>query len=97
MPSTTKALPKKAVAKKTAVRRNHQSRRDEMEQFICNVEPSKATENDWQFSDAVTSGALGLVAAIPTSVDLRAPWWTINNQESTGSCVGWATADAVVR
>jgi C1A family cysteine protease len=97
MPSTTKAPPKKAAAKKTAARRNGQSTRHEMEQFICNVEPSKATENDWQFSDAVTSGALGLVAAIPPSVDLRAPWWTINSQESTGSCVGWATADGVVR
>ncbi len=97
MPSATKALPKKAVARKAPARRNGQPTRHEMEQFICNVVPSKATENDWQFNDAVTSGALGLVAAIPTSVDLRAPWWRINNQESTGSCVGWATADGVVR
>jgi hypothetical protein len=91
MPSATKAPPKKAAAKKTASRRNAPSTRHQMEQFICNVEPSKATENDWQFSDSVTSGALGLVSAIPPSVDLRAPWWTINTQESTGSCVGWAT------
>ncbi len=28
---------------------------------------------------------------------MRAAWWTINNQENTGSCVGWATADGVVR
>ena len=54
-----------------------------MEQFICNVKPSKATENDWQFGDSVTSGALGLVATIPPSVDLRTAWWTINSQEST--------------
>ena len=97
MPSPTKTAPKKAGAKKTASRRNARSNREEMEQFICNVEPSKSTENDWQFGDSVTSGALGLVAAIPPSVDLRAPWWTINSQESTGSCVGWATADGVVR
>jgi C1A family cysteine protease len=97
MPSSTKTAPKKAGAKKTASRRNARSNREEMEQFICNVEPSKSTENDWQFGDSVTSGALGLVAAIPPSVDLRAPWWAINSQESTGSCVGWATADGVVR
>jgi C1A family cysteine protease len=65
--------------------------------FICNVVPSKEIERDWQFSDSVESGVLGAVAAAPASVDLRAPWWTINNQESTGSCVGWATADGLVR
>jgi hypothetical protein len=60
------------------------------------IEPSKSTKNDWQFGDSVTCGAFGLVAAIPPSVDLRSPWWTINSQEGTGSCVGWATADGVV-
>ena len=30
-------------------------------------------------------------------MDLRQPWWTISNQESTGSCVGWAAADGVGR
>jgi C1A family cysteine protease len=94
MPGSTKTAPKKATANKAPARRNG---RQKMERFICNVVPSKGTENDWQFDDSVTSGALGLVAAIPPSVDLRAPWWAINNQESTGSCVGWATADGVVR
>ena len=63
---------------------------------ICNLVPSKGTEKDWGFQDAVASGALGAVAA-PASVDLRAAWWAINDQEDTGSCVGWATADGVVR
>ncbi len=36
-------------------------------------------------------GRVGAPAALPTSVDLRATWWSINNQEDTGSCVGWAT------
>jgi len=93
MPAT-KTATKKAATNKTASRRNG---RQKTEQFICNVVPSKGTENDWQFDDSVTSGALGLVAALPPSVDLRAPWWTIHNQESTGSCVGWATADGLVR
>ena len=34
---------------------------------------------------------------LPTRVDLRESWWTIGNQEETGSCVGWATADSVLR
>jgi C1A family cysteine protease len=66
-------------------------------QRICNLVHSKKTENDWTFQDAVSSGALGAVAALPASVDLRAAWWTIEDQEDTGSCVGWATAEGVVR
>jgi C1A family cysteine protease len=64
---------------------------------ICNLEPSKGTENDWSFLDSVAGGALAAVGAPPSSVDLRASWWTINDQEDTGSCVGWATADGIVR
>jgi C1A family cysteine protease len=64
---------------------------------ICNLEPSKGTENDWSFIDSVAGGALAAVAAPPSSVDLRAAWWGINDQEDTGSCVGWATADGIVR
>lgn len=64
---------------------------------ICNVVPSQGTERDWSFQDALASGALSAVTAPPASVDLRAAWWTINDQEDTGSCVGWATGDGVVR
>lgn len=66
-------------------------------QRICNVVPSKDTEKDWQFEHAQAAGALGVVAALPASVDLRKPWWTIGNQGETGSCVGWASADGVIR
>ena len=34
---------------------------------------------------------------IPPKKDLRQTWWRISDQGSTGSCVGWATADAVLR
>jgi C1A family cysteine protease len=65
---------------------------------ICNLVPSKDTDRDWRYEDALTSAALGAPAALPESRDLRQPsWWKINNQLSTGSCVGWATADGVVR
>jgi len=64
---------------------------------ICNVVPSKNVADDWTFQDALTAGVFGAVAALPPKVDLRADWWKINDQGSTGSCVGWATADGVMR
>lgn len=64
---------------------------------ICNLIPSKETEVDWRYEDALAAGALGAPAALPAKVDLRQPWWTIGDQLNTGSCVGWATADGVMR
>ncbi len=64
---------------------------------ICNIEPSREIENDWRYEDALAAGALGAPAALPPSVDRRQPWWTIEDQEDTGSCVGWASAEGVVR
>lgn len=64
---------------------------------ICNLIPSKDTEKDWKYEDALAAGMLGAAAALPTSVDLRKAWWDIGDQGQTGSCVGWATADGVVR
>jgi C1A family cysteine protease len=64
---------------------------------ICNVYPSKDTDSDFDYQSSVASGAVKRQAALPPSVDLRRSWWKINDQENTGSCVGWATADGVVR
>jgi len=64
---------------------------------ICNLVPSRGTETDWGLASAVTSGAITAAASLPASVDLRATWWTIGDQENTGSCVGWASADGVAR
>ncbi len=64
---------------------------------ICNLVPSRATENDWKFEHAVQSGALKAVSALPTDKDLRQAWWTIGDQGETGSCVGWASTDGVMR
>jgi hypothetical protein len=64
---------------------------------ILNCIPSANQEKDWTFEDAAMAG-LTAAAAIPASRDLREPaWWNVGNQGSTGSCVGWATADSVLR
>jgi hypothetical protein len=64
---------------------------------ICNLVASKDTDKDWQYEHALASGMTLAAPTPPPSVDLRQAWWTVGNQEKTGSCVGWATADGVVR
>ena len=66
-------------------------------QFILNVIESTGTENDWTFEDAVRADAVQLGAAVPKRKDLRAGWWRIDNQGSTGACVGYSTAYGVLR
>jgi C1A family cysteine protease len=65
---------------------------------ICNVVSSRNTEDDWSLQIAIESNAIAAPPArTPSSVDLREDWWDIGDQESTGSCVGWASTDGVVR
>ena len=64
---------------------------------ILNVEPSRETERDWRLENAAAAGTLEAPPAVPASKDLREAWWKIGDQEATGSCVGWATADSVLR
>jgi C1A family cysteine protease len=64
---------------------------------ICNLVPSKGTESDWTYDDAVAGGMVRARATLPESHDLRATWWKVGDQGFTGSCVGWATADGVGR
>src|SRR5215813_6135013 len=85
----------KKAAKKTAPRRKKSTAKGGIKR-ILNCLPSPKQENDWTFRTALSVG-LTARAAIPTSRDLREPWWTINDQGSTGSCVGWASADSVLR
>lgn len=65
---------------------------------IVNLVPSHDTEKDWSLKHAIASSAIAAPAkTLPASVDLRAAWWDIGNQESTGSCVGWSSTDGVAR
>jgi hypothetical protein len=64
--------------------------------YILNCLPSRRTDNDWSFSTALEAG-LAAAPQYPPSKDLRATWWSIGDQGETGSCVGWAAADGVLR
>lgn len=66
-------------------------------QFILNCVSSARPEEDWTYSDAVNAGVVDAAASIPSSHDLRADWWSVRNQARTGACVGFATADGVLR
>lgn len=63
---------------------------------ICNLVPSRDTQRDWSYQHALQAGMLTALA-LPTSVDLRKPWWRVGDQGKTGSCTGWAAADGVLR
>ena len=65
---------------------------------MFNLVPSRNTEHDWGPQAAVSAGVVAAAPlALPASVDLRAPWWDIGDQMTTGSCVGWSSTDGVAR
>lgn len=64
---------------------------------ILNCIPSAQMENDWTYENAAEAGVLAAPAPLPAVVDLRESWWEVGDQGVTGSCVGWATADSVLR
>ncbi len=64
---------------------------------ILNCVPSPQREDDWRIDTAEDAGLVAAAPQVPPRKDLRAAWWRINDQGSTGSCVGWASADAVLR
>jgi hypothetical protein len=64
---------------------------------ILNCIPSRETQRDWGFEHAAGAGVVAATSAIPASKDLRESWWKIGNQGATGACVGWASADSVLR
>lgn len=65
---------------------------------ILNCVPSRERHHDWLALDAAAAGLLDFGASVPPRKDLRDDaWWAIGDQGSTGSCVGWAAADSVIR
>ncbi len=64
---------------------------------VLNCVPSRETEKDWQVEHARRSSVVAAAPTVPATKDLRESWWRIGDQGSTGSCVGWALADSVLR
>jgi hypothetical protein len=68
---------------------------------VLNCVPSLDTGRDWRPRAALPAvagdAAAAAAAALPERVDLRADWWKIGDQGQTGSCVGFAAADGVLR
>ena len=62
---------------------------------ILNVRASPAREDDHTPAAAVANGHLRADEP-PERADLRAPWYTVGDQGTTGACVGWALADSVL-
>ena len=69
----------------------------EIAKYILNCLPSPTPERDWGIDVALAAGVHAPAAAIPPAKDLRTAWWSIGDQGSTGSCVGWGTAEGVLR
>jgi C1A family cysteine protease len=71
-------------------------RRPKRVKRVLNVVPSRETERDWQLEQADAALARAAVT-VPKAKDLRADWWKVGDQGTTGSCVGWAAGDALLR
>lgn len=80
-----------------ATSRSRAAARRARRQRILNCIPSADVERDWTPEHAVRAGLLRARAQLPEAKDLRASWWTVGDQGATGSCVGWAAADSVLR
>ena len=95
--AATRSTPSGAGGPRATAAPGRRRRGFDPDRYITNVVPSKDTQDDWTLADSLAAGAVGAPAALPAAVDLRQPWWTVADQEHTGSCVGWATADGLLR
>ncbi len=83
-------MPRKSSASKRTV--------DDGVTRVLNCIPSIGTDRDWRLRHAMEAGLLEAEAGAPGAKDLRDnTWWKVADQGATGSCVGWATADSVLR
>jgi len=64
---------------------------------IYNSIESHDRHEDWSLRKAKALGLSARNKKIPAARDLREAWWNIGDQRTTGSCVGWAFADSVLR
>lgn len=64
---------------------------------ILNCVKSRDKQNDWQIGKAITMGYIPEKPVLPKTVNLHRAWWGISDQGTTGSCVGWASTDSLLR
>jgi C1A family cysteine protease len=64
---------------------------------VLNCITSPGQQDDWKFEHALAASIVAAPAKLPPSVDLRESWWNVGDQRETGSCVGWASADSLLR
>lgn len=64
---------------------------------VYNCIESHDQHRDWSLQKAKALGLSARKRTLPASKDLREPWWNVGDQADTGSCVGWALADSVLR
>ncbi len=85
------------MARPRQTTRRRRTERPRPPKRILNVRPSPKTDEDWTFEVAAEADIVRAARSIPASKDLRAAWWKIGDQGGTGSCVGWASADSLIR
>ena len=85
------------MARPRQTTRRRRATRPRQPKRILNCKPSPKTEEDWTYEHAEEADIVAAAPAIPATKDLRTDWWKINDQGTTGSCVGWATADSLLR
>lgn len=90
---------KKTVKKRTARKKRIVAQAVDSPGFRrLNCVPSPQPSSDWVVSDFERAGMpLAAQDGLPAERDLRRPWWKVSDQRATGSCVGWAVADSVLR
>jgi hypothetical protein len=64
---------------------------------VYNCIESDDQHRDWSLQKAKALGLSARKKVVPASKDLRESWWNVGDQADTGSCVGWALADSVLR
>jgi Papain family cysteine protease len=85
------------MARPRQTARRRRAARPRQPKRILNCKPSPKTDEDWTYDNAREADIVAAAPRIAASKDLREAWWKINDQGTTGSCVGWATADSVLR
>lgn len=60
---------------------------------ILNLRPSTKMNED----ETIVTSMLSSSKSLPISVDLREEWWDVSDQGESGACVGFGTADGLLR